>query len=119
MVLTSHPGLKLIVVGRGQPSAELSNLFKNDSSIDLIGEVEDVVPYYRKAQVAIVPLLHGSGTRLKILEAMSLGVPVISTSVGAEGIDYTNGKNILIADTEQEFNEAIDQLLEQSSMVSS
>ncbi|MGN6802739.1 MAG: glycosyltransferase family 4 protein [Ginsengibacter sp.] len=111
LVLSDHAGLKVILVGRGHPAAELLKLLKDDPSIDLVGEVEDVIPYYRKASVAIVPLLHGSGTRLKILEAMSLGVPVVSTIIGAEGIDYANGKNILIADREKEFCEAFNELL--------
>ena len=118
LILNNYPVLKLIVVGRGHPPAELLKLLKDDTSIDLIGEVEDVIPYYRKASLAVVPLLHGSGTRLKILEAMSLGVPVISTFVGAEGIDYTNGKNIFIADTEKEFDESVNKLLNESLIFS-
>ena len=113
LILSSHPDLKLIVVGKGKPSLALLKLLENDTSIDLVGEVTDVIPYYRQAQVAIVPLLHGSGTRLKILEAMSLGVPVISTSVGAEGIDYSKGESVVIADTLKQFSEAVDQLFKE------
>ena len=118
LIVRNHRGLKLIVVGKGLPPAVLAKLLENDSSIDFVGEVEDVIPYYRKASVAIVPLLHGSGTRLKILEAMSLGVPVISTSHGAGGIDYTIGKNILIADTGNEFYEGVGKLLNHPPEVS-
>ena len=61
----------------------------------------------RESGILVVPLLSGSGIRIKILEAMSLGVTVISTSIGAEGIPATNGKNILIADTAPAFAGAV------------
>ena len=73
--------------------------------------VEDVKSYYTKASISIVPLKTGSGTRLKILEAMSYGVPVVSTSQGAEGIDYTDGCDIIIADEGKLFAEKIIGLL--------
>ena len=59
----------------------------------------------------MVPLLNGSGTRLKVLEAMGFGVPVVSTKKGAEGIEYTEGKDILIGDTAREFADTVLQLL--------
>jgi len=60
-----------------------------------------------KAKVFVVPLRIGGGTRLKILEAMSFGIPVVSTLIGAEGISYTAGKDIMIADNPQEFADAV------------
>ena len=80
---------------------------KIDPQINFIGEVKDVTSYYNKNNIAIVPLLEGSGTRLKILEAMSFGLPVISTSIGAEGIDYIENKHIIIANDEALFQQAI------------
>ena len=95
-------GITLTVIGRnGQDNAYAP--LKIDQQINFIGEVKDVTPYYLKNNIAIVPLLEGSGTRLKILEAMSFGLPVISTSIGAEGINYTLNKNIIIANTLEEF----------------
>ena len=103
----------LIVVGSGQLPAE-ARVMHSDPSIIFSGAVENVKPWYEKAELAIVPLLSGSGTRLKILEAMSLGLPVVSTSKGAEGIDYTNGENIIIADDADCFKNSIVDLLTNS-----
>jgi glycosyltransferase involved in cell wall biosynthesis len=76
---------------------------RSDASVEFQGEVQDVLPYYRAAGVAVVPLRLGSGTRLKIPEAMSLGNPVVSTSLGAMGLTVTNGADIAIADDATEF----------------
>jgi glycosyltransferase involved in cell wall biosynthesis len=67
-------------------------------SVKVTGMVPDVRPYYRGALAAVVPLRTGAGTRLKILEAMAAGVPVISTPLGAEGLEVTDGENILLVD---------------------
>jgi len=75
------------------------------------GGVTDILPYYRRARVCVVPLRVGSGTRLKILEAMAMGRPVISTSIGAEGLDIVNGKHIAIADDSAAFAEKVIELL--------
>ncbi|MEO6719102.1 MAG: glycosyltransferase family 4 protein [Ferruginibacter sp.] len=106
----SFPQIKLLVVGSGKIPYSLQSLV-NDASLQFTGAVEDVKPWYNKSAVAIVPLLSGSGTRLKILEAMALGLPVISTSKGAEGITYTNGSDIVIADSETGFAGAVISLL--------
>ena len=76
------------------------------------GRVEDVQPFYQQSSVCVIPLRAGSGTRLKILEAMALGRPIVSTSVGAEGIDITDGDNILIGDDPQTFASHIVHLLQ-------
>lgn len=104
------PRLKLLVVGSGIAPYSLQSLI-NDTSLQFTGTVDDVKPWYNKSAVAVVPLLSGSGTRLKILEAMSLGLPVISTSNGAEGITYTNGNNIIIANNENDFADEVINLL--------
>jgi glycosyltransferase involved in cell wall biosynthesis len=76
--------------------------------------VADVRPYLWKSAVSIVPLRIGGGTRLKIYEAMAAKVPVVSTSVGAEGLDVRNGENISIADAPQDFAERCLALLDDS-----
>jgi glycosyltransferase involved in cell wall biosynthesis len=103
---TSIKGLTLTVIGRNGFDKAYAPL-KIDKQIDFVGEVKDVTPYYLKNNIAIVPLLEGSGTRLKILEAMSFGLPVISTSIGAEGIDYIENKHIIIANDAALFQQAI------------
>jgi len=105
-ILKYDKGLKLIIIGIGGEEREYNPL-KNDKSLHFVGKVNNVVPYYHQSSISIVPLRIGSGTRLKILEAVSLGNPVVSTKVGSEGITITNNDNILLANTAFEFKEAI------------
>ena len=79
--------------------------------VHVTGRVEDVVPYYRRSAVSVVPLRAGGGTRLKILEAMALGRPVVSTSIGCEGLDVEDGRHLLIADDPECFAERTVRLL--------
>ncbi|MBZ5632292.1 MAG: glycosyltransferase [Acidobacteriia bacterium] len=90
------PDLNLWIVGANPTSAVLQ--LGNEEGVTVTGTVPDVRPYYRDALAAIVPLRTGGGTRLKILEAMAAGVPVVSTPLGAEGLAVTPGENILLAD---------------------
>jgi glycosyltransferase involved in cell wall biosynthesis len=92
------PHLRLVVAG-AQPAPAVRELEKLPG-IEVTGTVPDIRPYYRNALAAIVPLRTGSGTRLKILEAMAARVPVIATPIGAEGLDVTNWKDILLADAD-------------------
>lgn len=105
-LIKSIPEIQLTIIGRGGKHADYEPL-KHTQNIDFIGEVVDVTPYYHQSNIAIVPLLEGSGTRLKILEAMQMGNPIVSTSIGAEGLNVTNLENIAIADSAQEFTNAI------------
>jgi len=104
------PDIHLTIIGRKSDSCTYENI-KKDPNISFIGEVDDVSEYYIKNNISIVPLRIGSGTRLKILEAMSFGNPVISTSKGAEGITYDNNKHLMIADNAEEFSNKIIELL--------
>ncbi|QCR22171.1 glycosyltransferase family 4 protein [Pontibacter sp. SGAir0037] len=113
MVKGKIPGVSLTIIGSNSQPNTFQNLM-NDSSVDFVGRVRRVVPYYHRSAIAIAPLLSGSGTRLKILEAMSLGNPVVSTKVGAEGILYNNGEHLLIADSAEQFAEQIASLLSDS-----
>ena len=97
---------KFYVVGKN-PSPVIKELAQRDSRVIITGRVDDVRPYIWRARVSIVPLRIGGGTRLKILEAMSLSKAIVSTSIGAEGIEYTDGQNILIGDTPQDFADKI------------
>ena len=73
-------------------------------------------PYYEKAALIVVPLLNGGGTRIKILEAMAFGKAVISTTVGAEGLDVDSGRHILIADQADDFAEQCIRLLQNKEL---
>jgi glycosyltransferase involved in cell wall biosynthesis len=96
------PACTLAIVGR-KPSPKLLELARKDPKIIVTGTVADVRPYLWGSSVSIVPLRIGGGTRLKIYEAMAARIPVISTSIGAEGLVVNPPENIRIADTPQDF----------------
>jgi len=102
------------IVGR-DPAPEVSAL-ASIPGVQVTGAVDDVRPYYREARAAIVPLRVGGGSRLKILEAMAAGVPVISTTLGAEGLEVNAGENILIANSGEELRKAIIDLAENADL---
>ncbi len=104
------PGLAWRLLGKN-PSA-VQQFTSGDDRIQVVGAVDDAVKELARAKVAVVPLLAGSGTRFKILEAWAARVPVVSTTIGAEGLPVHDGEDILLADTAAEFAEAVSRLLE-------
>ncbi|HMT35340.1 MAG TPA: glycosyltransferase family 4 protein [Chitinophagaceae bacterium] len=98
------PEVTFYLAGKNMPPSLLS---KENKQIDVVGEVDDFVQFSLEKNIMIVPLLSGAGIRVKILEAMSLGKTIITTTIGAEGIGGTHKKNILICDTVDEFVETI------------
>lgn len=104
------PDCSLAVVGR-TPRREVTELAERESGIRITGTVADVRPWLWGSKVSIVPLRIGGGTRLKIYEAMAAGTPVVSTTIGAEGLDISPGENILIADEPEAFAEACVRLI--------
>jgi sugar transferase (PEP-CTERM/EpsH1 system associated) len=96
------------IVG-SNPRPEVEELQQN--GIHVTGRVDDVRPYYSRSTVCVVPLRAGGGTRLKILEAMALGRPVVSTSIGCEGLDVIDGEHLFIADHPEDFAEKTVRLL--------
>jgi glycosyltransferase involved in cell wall biosynthesis len=84
--------------------------------VELLGEVEDVRPYLAQASLSVVPLGAGGGSRLKIVEALAAGCPVVSTSVGAEGLDLVDGEHICLADGDATFAAALTRLLADSAL---
>lgn len=109
------PQVSLTVVGRN-PFPSLIELSKKDSSIVVTGRVPDVRPFMEKASVYVVPIRIGGGTRLKIYEAMAMDLPLVSTTIGAEGLPVVNGEEILLRDTPQEFTEAVVKLLKDKDL---
>ena len=103
------PGLVWRLIGKN-PQA-VAKIAAGDPRIELVGPVDDAVLELARAKVAIVPLLAGSGTRVKIIEAWAAGVPVVSTSLGAEGLPAQAGKHLLLADDAAAFREAVSRLL--------
>lgn len=104
-----QPELKFYVVGQSPPP-EITRLAE-DESIVVTGTVDDVTPYLRRGQVFICPVRLGGGFRGKILEAMALGRPVVSTRLGAEGIPASDGQNIILADDPDDFVRGIANLI--------
>jgi len=107
-VKKSVPAARLRIVGRN-PHPRVKR-WANDS-IEVTGTVSSVVEHYREAAVNIVPLRIGGGTRLKIYEAMATGKATVSTSIGAEGLDVEDGRDILLADTAANFADSVVKLL--------
>lgn len=100
---------KLFVVGRNPPSW-LREACNKVGQIEVTGSVDDVRPFISEAQAIVVPLRIGGGSRLKILEAFAMGKPVISTSVGAEGLRVSDGSDIIIADEGPSFAREIERV---------
>lgn len=109
LIQDQRPQTTLAIVGQ-RPHHRLAGL-QQGYGITITGRVPKVQPYLHGASIFIVPLRIGSGTRLKILEAMAAGKPVVSTSVGAEGFDVSDGEDIIIADTPEDWASAILRLL--------
>lgn len=102
LIWQKKQGVKFYVVGKN-PSKLVKDFSQHDPRVIVTGRVEDVRPYIQRSKIFIVPLRIGGGTRLKILEAMAMGKAVVSTSIGAEGIECRDGKNILLGDTPEAF----------------
>lgn len=106
-ILSVLPNAKIYIVGKNPPASITRRANKN---IIITGFVDDVRPYIHKASVYVVPLRMGGGTRLKIVEALSMKKPIVTTSIGCEGIDVENRKSVLIADEPQQFANAVIEL---------
>jgi polysaccharide biosynthesis protein PslH len=105
------PDVTLTVVGRN-PYPALLDLSRRDPSVIVTGRVDDVRPYMERATAYVVPLRIGGGTRLKIYEAMAMEKPIISTTVGAEGLPVRNDAELLLADSPPAFAAAVVRVLE-------
>jgi glycosyltransferase involved in cell wall biosynthesis len=113
LIRKQQPAAMLRIVGR-RPAESLRREFSGISGIDFIGEVENVRPYLDRAAVVVVPLRIGGGSRLKILEALAASKAVVSTAVGAEGLDLAAGEDLVVADSPAEFARRVCQLLASS-----
>ena len=100
----------------GKNPAAVARYTAGDPRIQVIGPVEDAVAALGRCRVAVVPILTGSGTRFKILEAWAAGLPVVSTTLGAEGLPAQDGHNLLLADSGTAFAEAVTRLLNCSNL---
>jgi len=104
-----NPDIFLTLVNLDHP--DVHACARNQPRVTITGRLPDLTPVYRQADVALAPLRAASGTRLKILEAFALGVPVVSTAIGYEGLAVTPGRHLLRADTPEAFIAAIEELM--------
>lgn len=104
------PELKFYIAGRNAPEWLIRKF--NAPNIVYEGEVSDAYEFMNSKSIMVVPLFSGSGMRIKIIEGMALGKPIVSTTIGTEGISTTSDKNILIANNEEEFTRSVSKLIE-------
>jgi polysaccharide biosynthesis protein PslH len=109
------PAVTYDIVGARPPQA-LKTLAEQCAGVNLHGYVADAVPFWTKTTVLAVPLLSGGGVRVKILEAMAMGLPVVSTTVGCEGLEVQDGTHLLVADTAKDFARACATLLQDKEL---
>lgn len=110
LVRAAVPDTCFLIVG-SRPPTHIQQLAERDRSIEVTGYVADLQPLLRKAAVLVVPLHSGSGMRVKILEAFARGIPVVSTTVGVEGIDARPEEHLLVADTPEAFAASVIRIL--------
>lgn len=111
---TVRPSLRMKIIG-SQPTAEVRRLGQQPG-VDVIGAVADTRPHIADARVVVIPIRSGSGTRLKVLEGMAMGRPVVSTSLGCRGLDVEAGRDLLVADDARAFSGAVLQVLESAEL---
>jgi len=109
------PGATFTIVGKNPPEV-VRSLEREGAGICVTGYIPDSLPYLERAAAFVVPLFSAGGMRVKIVDGWRWGLPVVSTTIGAEGIRYTDGENIIIADDADEFAAAICNLLEDSEL---
>ena len=105
--LKNNSNLKFTLAGRFMPDSYLQ---LSSANLKVIGAIDDNIEFYNEQEIMLVPLQSGSGMRIKIIEGMAMGKIIVSTSIGAEGISVTHKENIILADTPEEFANAINEL---------
>ncbi len=113
-IRSRHPETRFSIVG-SNPSPQVRNLAKSDEIV-VTGFVEDIRGYYDDADICVIPLRIARGVQNKVLEAMSMGKPVISSSAAIQGISATPGEHLLVADTPQAFTDSLTTLMENESL---
>lgn len=104
------PECELEIAGAGS-TTQVEAVVRNVPGISVLGRLDDVRPALARAGVVVVPLRIGGGTRLKIVEALAMGCPLVSTSIGAEGLELSDGRDLLLADSPDGFASAVERLV--------
>jgi glycosyltransferase involved in cell wall biosynthesis len=114
-VLERFPQVKLTVIG-ANPSLKVKRVAREDKNLEVLGYVQEIEKFVKKTSVFIVPIRSGGGVKVKILTALSFGLPVVSTRIGAEGIKVGDGREALLADTPQAFVRAVGKVLKNKKL---
>jgi glycosyltransferase involved in cell wall biosynthesis len=116
LVVRARPEANAVIVGRNPPAELVDRAKQRALAWQFTGFVDDIRPYVAEGHVYVIPLRVGSGTRIKAFEAMAMGRPVVSTTIGVEGLDVTPGEHYLAADTAEDFAAAILRLLDDPAL---
>lgn len=114
-ILRDFPEARFKVVGMNPPE-EIVRLAKEDNRIEVTGYVEDICSYLESATVYVCPMLYGTGIKTKVLQAMSMAKPIVSTSVGVDNLDVISGEHLIVADDPGSFSKAVVRLLKDESL---
>jgi len=115
LLIKEYPEASWTVVGASPPKQVL-DMADEDKRITVTGFVDDVRPYLSKAEVYLCPMRDGGGTRVKILDALSMGKAIVATTMAVEGIDVTPEKNVLIANTPEDFVQQIGRVMKDKEL---
>ena len=115
MIVAGVPAARMKVIGRAPPASLVKKAAAKGIAWEFTGYVDDVRDHVRGAAVHVVPLRVGGGTRIKVFEGLAMGVPMVSTTIGVEGLDVTPGEHYLNADTPSDFANATIRLLEDAA----
>lgn len=109
------PGISVDIIGT-QPPEDIVNISNTDNNFNVHGFVDDILPYMDKAAVYVCPVMDGGGTKLKVLDALSMGKALVAHEIACEGINVKNGKNVIFAKSVDEYVVAIKQLIENNEL---
>jgi glycosyltransferase involved in cell wall biosynthesis len=111
-----EPQVNLVIVGKNPPRDFVQFAAENPQNVKVTGYVPDLKPYLADAALLVIPVRAGSGMRVRILEALAEGMPVVTTTIGLEGIEAAPGEDVLVADTPSAFAEAVLALLRNTAL---
>lgn len=111
LVLAQEPDAHLTIIGKNPPADFIEQASRDSAHIQVTGYVEILDPYFDASAIMVVPVRAGGGMRVRILEAFARGMPLVTTTVGLEGIDAEDGREVLVRDTPAQFAEAVVKLL--------
>ena len=116
LLLRARPNIQAVIIGRNPPASLSDKIRTRGLAVTLTGFVDDIRPYVAQSHVYVVPLFVGSGTRIKVFEAMAMGRPVVSTALGVEGLGVTDGEHYLRGDDAPALARSILALMDDAAM---